>query len=364
MAFFDSNCSTQTHRLYNNGNSQSRDFGISVLERGHHMDAAIMKELQKITPEEQLYLDKKMTLASDDIYFPRSSNKIESHRFLEDEKLLTVRPHTRFVDFEPHSHNYIEMMYVCKGSVTHTIGDTEIVLRKGDFLVMNQHVEHGIKAAGYDDVAINFIARQEFFDIPHRMVGTGNAISEFLLGILRTKDSVAHYLHFQLNEDRYIENLVEGIIASIVYESDVDEVINQYMMGIVFLHLLRHVDGLTGNSSMDYHELLVQSVLRYIDTRYQTAQLARFADETHQNVSVLSRLIRQKTGTTFQELLKRKRLQKAVQLLVESDLSIEEISANVGYEDPGHFFREFKKKYGTTPRKFRLAQKNNESIPI
>ncbi len=78
------------------------------------MDAAIMKELQKITPEEQLYLDKKMTLASDDIYFSRSSNKIESHRFLEDEKLLTVRPHTRFVDFEPHSHNYIEMMYVCK----------------------------------------------------------------------------------------------------------------------------------------------------------------------------------------------------------------------------------------------------------
>ena len=65
------------------------------------MDAAIMKELQKITPEEQLYLDKKMTLASDEIYFSKRSNKIESYRFLEDEKLLTVRPHTRFSGHEP-----------------------------------------------------------------------------------------------------------------------------------------------------------------------------------------------------------------------------------------------------------------------
>ena len=328
------------------------------------MDPLILKELQTITPEEQHYLDKNMTLPSDDIYFSSSSNKIEGNRFLDDERLLTVRPHTRFVNFEPHSHNYIEMMYVCQGKVTHIIGETEIILVKGDFLIMNQHVEHAIRAAGYDDVAINFIARQEFFDIPQSMVGSGNAISEFLLGMLRTKESVSHYLHFRLGEDRYIERLVEVIIASILFRQDFDEVINQYTMGIVFLHLLRHVDGLTEKSSMDYNELLVQSVLRYIDTRYQTAQLSRFADETHQNVSVLSRLIRQKTGATFQELLKRKRLQKAVHLLIESDLSIEEISANVGYEDPGHFFREFKKKYGTTPRKFRIAQKNNESIPL
>ncbi len=328
------------------------------------MDPLILKELQTITPEEQHYLDKNMALPSDDIYFSSSSNKIEGNRFLDDERLLTVRPHTRFVNFEPHSHNYIEMMYVCQGKVTHIIGETEIILEKGDFLIMNQHVEHAIRAAGYDDVAINFIARQEFFDIPQSMVGSGNAISEFLLGMLRTKESVPHYLHFRLGEDRYIERLVEVIIASILFRQDFDEVINQYSMGIVFLHLLRHVDGLTEKSSMDYNELLVQSVLRYIDTRYQTAQLSRFADETHQNVSVLSRLIRQKTGATFQELLKRKRLQKAVHLLIESDLSIEEISANVGYEDPGHFFREFKKKYGTTPRKFRIAQKNNESIPL
>ena len=247
------------------------------------MNPEIMKELQKITPEEQTYLDRHMTLASDDLYFSKRSNKVESQRFLDDQKLLTVRPHTRFVDFGPHSHNYIEMMYVLQGSITHIIGENEIVLQKGDFLVMNQHVEHSIRAAGYEDVAINFIARQEFFDIPQSMVGSGNAISEFLLGILRTKDSVQHYLHFRLNEDRYIESLVDCIVSSIILEHDFDERINQYMMGIIFLHLLRHVEGLTKNSSMDYHELLVQSVLRYIDTRYQTAQLARFADETHQS---------------------------------------------------------------------------------
>ena len=113
-------------------------------------------------------------------------------------------------------------------------------------------------------------------------------------------------------------------------------------MGIVFLYLLRHVDCLTQSSSQSYKDVVVQSTLSYIDTWYKTATLSKIAEDFHQSLSVLSKMIKQTTGFTFQELLQRKRFQKAVMLLVEFDLPIEEIAVAVGYENQSYFYRQFK----------------------
>ena len=50
----------------------------------------------------------------------------------------------------------------------------------------------------------------------------------------------------------------------------------------------------------------------------------------------------------------RQRFQKAVVLLMETDLPVEEIAANVGYENMSYFYRQFKARYGMTPRQYRL----------
>lgn len=40
-------------------------------------------------------------------------------------------------------------------------------------------------------------------------------------------------------------------------------------------------------------------------------------------------------------------------LLCDTELSIEEIALDVGYENQSYFFRQFKKRYGMTPHKYR-----------
>lgn len=54
-------------------------------------------------------------------------------------------------------------------------------------------------------------------------------------------------------------------------------------------------------------------------------------------MTVLSKLIKQKTGYTFQELLQHKRFETAAHLLAETDLSVEEIALDVGYENQSYF---------------------------
>ena len=129
-----------------------------------------------------------------------------------------------------------------------------------------------------------------------------------------------------------------------LYEYMNEDVINQYSMGLVFLYLLNHLENLSHNSSMDYKETIVQSVLEYINSDCKNANLTKIAADTHQSVTVLSKLIKQKTGANFQDLLQQRRFQAAVKLLEETDLSIEDISLDVGYENQSYFFRQFKKK--------------------
>lgn len=281
------------------------------------MRKELLDELMIISEEEKKYKSGQSTVEQS-LYAKDNLAEIDRKRLLQRGKLITVRPHSRFVDFPEHRHNYVEMMYVVQGSITHYIEGKELVLHKGDVLMLNQHVSHAIKRAEYEDIGINFIALPEFFEIPLTM------------------------LHAHQNED----------------------IVNQYSMGLVFLYLMNHLENLSHNSSIDYKETIVQAVLEYINSDCKNANLSKIAEDTHQSMTVLSKLIKQKTGYKFQELLQRRRFQKAVYLLMETELTVEDIALEVGYENQSYFYRQFQKRYKMTPAKYRKLHKKDKRIPI
>ena len=92
------------------------------------------------------------------------------------------------------------------------------------------------------------------------MLQEKNVLAEFIAGAFRQKSPVPHYLIFRLKENPQIENLMENMIESMLYEYMNEDVINQYSMGLVFLYLLNHLENLSHNSSMDYKETIVQQI--------------------------------------------------------------------------------------------------------
>ena len=69
----------------------------------------------------------------------------------------------------------------------------------------------------------------------------------------------------------------------------------------------------------------------------------------------LSKLFKEEKGETFINYVTDKRLEKSRQLLAETDSSIKEITANVGYNDQNYFSRIFKNKYGVSPKEYRKS---------
>ena len=99
-----------------------------------------------ITPEEQQILDGNIAVQKN-LYTSKQDFVVESDKFLEhSEDDITLRRHTRFVDFPKHKHDYVEIFYCLSGSVTHVINEEEICLRPGELLFMNQHIEHAVIA--------------------------------------------------------------------------------------------------------------------------------------------------------------------------------------------------------------------------
>ncbi len=204
----------------------------------------------------------------------------------------------------------------------------------------------------------------EFFDIPLQMIRKQNTIADFLLGTFRQNYAVPQYLLFQLKEQKHISNLMENMISSVVCDSENEDVINQYSMGLVFLYLLNHMDKLARNSSQSYEDVVIQAALKYIDSQYPTAVLSRIAEDFNLSLSAVSRMIKKNTGFTFMELLMRKRFQRALMLLVETELPVEQIAAKIGYENQSYFYRQFKAYYGATPSQYRSEHKNDPQIRI
>ena len=196
------------------------------------MDKWLLEQLKTVTPEEQAYLNGDSQVRKDIYTYPCQEDtackmskgytekdyfEIDCQLFLQEGKLLTVRHHSRFVEFPVHKHNYIEIVYVCAGKIIHYIDDKELVMGPGDMLFMNQYVEHSVKRAEAEDIGINFIALPEFFDIPLQMMGKHNVIADFLVGTLRQNHPVPQYLMVLVEGQKPISNLIEDMISSIIW---------------------------------------------------------------------------------------------------------------------------------------------------
>jgi transcriptional regulator GlxA family with amidase domain len=71
--------------------------------------------------------------------------------------------------------------------------------------------------------------------------------------------------------------------------------------------------------------------------------------------SYLTRLFREHTGRPPARFARDTRLERAHTLLTTSFLSVKEVMAEVGWNDPSHFCRDFKREFGDSPSGIRAA---------
>jgi len=314
------------------------------------LNESLLHKLSRITPEEQSILEGRSTIDRT-LYMQDGGNTIRSGKLLASGKLITVRPHTRFIHFPAHCHDYVEVVYMCRGTTTHLIGSHSVCLREGELLFLSTHVTHEVCRAEETDVAVNFIVLPAFFATTLSTIGeVETPLRRFVVDCLCSRSVGPGYLHFRVAEVPAVQNLIENLLWTQLEETPFPQKTAQMTMSLLFLQLLGHTDTLlTGDGDGE----VILRVLRYVESGYVSGSFADLTQQLHYDPSWLSREIKRKTGKTFTQLIQEKRLAQAVFLLKNTDANVADISAAVGYENVSYFHRIFCAAYGRSPKHLR-----------
>ena len=315
------------------------------------MNAHIMEILSAVTAEEQVILDGRATIDRQ-LYMRGQDNTINAQKLLASGKLITLRPHTRFIHFPEHTHDYVEVVYMCAGQTVHIVNRNRIVLHQGELLLMNQSATHEILEAKASDIAVNFIVLPEFFtNVLTFMDEEETPLRRFLVDCLCGQTSGSGFLHFKVAGITPIQNSIENLLFTLLQETSNKRKMSQMTMALLFMQLVGHTETL---QMPDIEQAVIFKVLAYVESRYVDGSLTELAELLHFDLYSLSREIKRKTGKNYTQLVQEKRLAQAAFLLKNTDRNVDDIANAVGYENMGYFHRIFKDAFGMSPRNYRL----------
>ena len=312
------------------------------------INSELLKMLKLTTDEEREILEGKDIDLN--IYMSGSDNIVTRRKLIDKGRLISVRPHTRFVSFPEHTHDYIEIVYMCSGNTTHIINGREINLAAGELLFLSRHAKHKIMRAEEQDIAVNFIVMPEFFENALSVIGSEETPLKKFISDSLTGSGGPDYLHFKVSEVMPVQNLVENLIWTLLHDVGYKRSIYKATMELLFLHLLGDADYLVYDTSEDG---AVLQVLRYIEDNYRNGSLSEAAEILHYDLYWLSREIKRKTGRNYTDFVQDKRLSQAVFYLTNTNMKISDIAIAVGYDNTSYFHRLFSARYGVSPKKYR-----------
>ncbi|MBT3379125.1 MAG: helix-turn-helix domain-containing protein [Lentisphaerae bacterium] len=134
---------------------------------------------------------------------------------------------------------------------------------------------------------------------------------------------------------------------------------HRYRMKAELLSLLAEVrESVAGESDMSLRSSACEAVLALVEERLEDPSLALpdVARAASLSVAQLCRVFQGEMGTSPMKFVTAKRIEHACDLLQRTALRVSEISSRVGFRDPLHFSRVFRRTIGVSPTRFRRGE--------
>jgi AraC-like DNA-binding protein len=157
--------------------------------------------------------------------------------------------------------------------------------------------------------------------------------------------------HIIADEPGYIENLFRRLYAGINKKDN----ISQHLSRAYFTELLVEISGQHRrfDDAKRYTEN-IKLVMAYIKDHFSSKiTLKDISDHIHLDASYISSLFKKQTGSTITEYINACRIDHAAKLLIDTDMTMEDIADGAGFYDIHHFSRNFKKMQGVSPSAYR-----------
>lgn len=266
---------------------------------------------------------------------------------------IVLSKHFRYTPIFTHEHEFFEILCIYNGTADVVIQGVSHKLTNGDILIIPPRTKHSIGIFD-DSTAFNIIVRASTFQSTFfPMITNNSALSQFFSHVLFQKTE-GNYLIFHTGDDILIRTSLQDLYIEYLGHGKYSTTFLNTLLILLWAQLLRyHENDIESILTKSYNGASITEILDYLTKNYQTVTLQDTAEHFGFSTSHFSTLIKEGTGRTFLQIVKEIKLTQACRALKETPLSIASICELVGYENPEHFMRTFKKAYGITPGQYR-----------
>ena len=275
---------------------------------------------------------------------------------LERDKIHLIE-HYNMKGVSTHDHAFLELTYIVRGTVEHTLDGQQTELTEGDYLIVDYGIRHSYRCRdprGYDNIDCLFLPE---------------AIDPVLKGTKSLRTLLEHYLlHFNMrafvqNPARMVFHDYNGRILELIRRLRREELergagyiefMRCYLLEILLLTMRQLDNAQAASAGNDVCGFITE----YVREHYmEPLTLQTLAKQLNYSLPYLSKKFKDETGVSFVVYLQNFRVMEGCRLLSGSDRTFAEITEMVGYRDVKFFSDLIKRFTGLSPRNFRRKQK-------
>ncbi len=263
--------------------------------------------------------------------------------------------HNRICPPPSHKHDYFQITCVYRGALSAEINEGQYTLGPGDILMLSPGVVHRVQCMS-DGTAAPFIdiRKTTFPAMFSGFLGEDTLLSGFFRRALYTAEG-GTFLIFHCGEDVSITECILDLVREAFHRAPYHQMILSARLTELFCRLARDYTAGVSDTAPVTDKSNIGYILRYIKENYQTVTLEELAGVSGYAKTYLCRMIKNKTGKNFTELLNDVRIGVACNLLRSTELSISEVASHAGFNTDEHFYRTFRAAMNTTPQRYRIA---------
>lgn len=256
-----------------------------------------------------------------------------------------------------HDHAFLELTYITRGTVEHTLDGQMTELHEGDYLIVDYGSRHFYRCrseSGYDNIDCLFLPE---------------IVDPVLKGTKSLRSLLEHYLlHFNMqvfvqNPARMVFHDYDGRIYELIRRLRREELergagyiefMRCYLIEIL-LHTMRQLDDAQAASAGND---VCGFIKEYVKEHYmEPLTLQALAKRLNYSLPYLSKKFKDDMGVSFVVYLQNYRVMEGCRLLSGSNRTFAEITEMVGYHDVKFFSELIKRVTGLSPRNFRRKQR-------
>lgn len=256
-------------------------------------------------------------------------------------------------EYPIHWHNSIEILYVLRGSINVNVDTDSFEVLEKEMEIINVDEAHRIYSNEENKVLI-FHIDPYFFEKYYK------DINNIFFYTNSTDDGAQEGEEYDM-----LRNFLAKLLCEAVQKlDDYDKEIESILVDLLY-HLINNFHYLTYEKEelKDKSEQLARyhRISKYIFNNYDSnITLQEIAKKEFLSPHYLSHEIKYATGYSFTDLVNLTRVEESVKLLLDSDLSISDISDEVGFSHVRYLNKNFKNYYGCTPLQYRKKNKLTE----